>query len=270
MDLPASELIYAGMQRRRLVYAGLSSVVLSLVLSISAAAHQVWIEPDASGAKLYFGEFADNLHEVSPGYLDQLAGPTATLVTAAGEKPVPITRQRDGYAIAGRPAKGESLIVVDAAYPMIEGKEGDKAIRTAWTPAARMVGSLAAQAPKLVLDIVPTGTPGEFQIFFRGAPLAAAELTLTASSGWSRQANSDAAGKVRFSLPWKGTYALLVRHKDNAPGARSTDKGAEAYERASFGTTLTFTTTAGLPSPPAPPAAPPNRREDEKKQPAKK
>jgi hypothetical protein len=253
------------MQLRRLIYAGLGSVVLSLALSAPAAAHQVWIERAASGAKLYFGEFADNLHEVSPGYLDQLVRPTASLLTAAGEKPVPVTKQRDGYAIAGRPAKGESLIVVDAAYPMIEGKEGEKPIRTAWTPAARIVGSLAAQVPKLVLDIVPTGVTGEFQIFFRGAPLADAELTLTASSGWSRQANSDAAGKVRFSLPWKGTYGLLVRHKDSAPGSRTTDKGAEPYDRASFGTTLTFTTTVGLPSPPAPPPSPPNSRDDQKK-----
>jgi uncharacterized GH25 family protein len=253
------------MQRRRLLCAGLSSVVLSMALSFSAAAHQVWIEREASGAKLYFGEFADNLHEVSPGYLDQLARPSATLLTKTGEKAVPVAKQRDGYALSGWPAKGESLIVVDAAYPMLEGNEGDKPIRTAWTPAARIVGSWAAQAPKLVLDVVPTGTPGEFQIFFRGTPLAGAELTLTASSGWSRQASSDAAGKVRFTLPWKGTYGLLVRHKDNMPGSRTTETGAEAYDRASFGTTLTFTTSTGLPSPPAPPPAPPNHLDDKKK-----
>lgn len=253
------------MQGRRLLYVGLSPIILSLALSVRAAAHQVWIERDAAGAKLYFGEWGDNLHEVSPGYLDKLAQPTATLLTATSEKSVAIDKQRDGYAISGRPAKGESLIVVDAAYPMLDSKEGDKPIRTAWTPAARIVGSLSAQAPKLMLDIVPTGTPGEFQVFFRGAPLADAELTLTASSGWSRQGSSDAAGKVRFSLPWKGTYGLLVRHKDNAPGSRTTDKGTERYDRASFGTTLTFTTTAGLPSPPAPPPAAPNRLAPEEK-----
>jgi hypothetical protein len=219
----------------------------------------------ASGTKLYFGELADNLHEVSPGYLDQLIRPSATLVTAAGEKPVPLSKQRDGYAIAARPGKGESLIVVDDAYPLIESKEGDKALRTAWTPAARILGSWAAQAPKLVLDLVPTGAPGEFQVIFRGAPLAGAELTLTAASGWSRHASSGTDGKVRFSLPWKGTYGLLVRHKDNTPGSRTRDKGIEAYDRASFGTTLTFETTSGLPSPPAPPLAPPNSPESKKK-----
>jgi len=45
-------------------------------------------------------------------------------------------------------------------------------------------------------------------------------------------------------------------HKDGTPGSRSGDKGAEASERASFGTALTFATSEGLPSPPPPPAAP--------------
>ncbi|MEO8182079.1 MAG: DUF4198 domain-containing protein [Deltaproteobacteria bacterium] len=238
--------------------------VLGTLFSVRAAAHQVWLERDAAGTKLYFGELGDNLHEVSPGYLDKLARPTATLLTASGEKALQISKQRDGFAIAGRPAQGESLIVVDAAYPLLEGKEGDKPSRTLWTPAARYVGSLVAQAPKLVLDIVPAGAAGEFQVFFRGAPLGQAELTLVAASGWSRQGTSDASGKVRFSLPWKGTYGLLVRHKDGTPGSRSGDKGAEAYDRASFGTTLTFTTSEGLPSPPPPPPAAPSRLPEKK------
>lgn len=227
-------------------------------LSTRAVAHQIWLEPSKEGARLYFGEFGDNLHEVSPGYLDKLSRPTATLLGADGEKQVTVTRQRDAFAIAGRPRKGEALVVVDAEYPASESKEGEKAIRSVWTPAARFAGSLAAQAPKLTLDVVPTGTAGEFQVFFRGKPLPSAELALTAVSGWSRKETSDGAGKVRFTLPWKGTYALLVRHREDAAGSRPGAKGAESFDRASFGTTLTFVTTEGLPSPPAPPAAAPN------------
>jgi hypothetical protein len=234
------------------------------VFSLNAAAHQVWLERDAAGTKLYFGEFGDNLHEVSPGYLDKLARPAATLLTASGEKALQVSKQHDGFAISARPAPGESLIVVDTAYPLIEGKEGDKPSRSLWTPAARYVGSLVAQAPKLALDIVPTGAAGEFQVFFRGAALGQAELTLVAASGWSRQGISDASGKVKFSLPWKGTYGLLVRHKDGTPGSRLGEHGAESYDRASFGTTLTFTTTAGLPSPPPPPPGAPNRLPEKK------
>lgn len=228
------------------------------VVSAPALAHQVWLEPAKDGSRLYFGEFGDNLHEVSPGYLDKLSRPTATLLAASGEKVVPVTKQRDGFAIAGRPGKGEALIVVDAEYPVSESKEGEKAVRSVWTPAARFAGSLSAQAPKLTLDVVPTGTSGEFQVFFRGKPLPSVELTLTAVSGWSLAGKSDSAGKVRFALPWKSAYALLVRHREDASGSRPGAKGAETFDRASFGTTLTFVTAEGLPSPPAPPAAAPN------------
>jgi uncharacterized GH25 family protein len=230
----------------------------ALLWCAAAAAHQVWIEPEATGTKLYFGEFGDNLHEVSPGYLDKLAKPSATLLSASGPKVLPVTKQRDGFAVAAAPAKGESLLIVDAAYPLIEGKDGDEPQRTAWTPAARFIGDLGARTPQLTLDVVPTGTAGEFQVFFRGKPLAKVELTLTAGSGWSRQGTSDGAGKVRFTLPWKGKYGLLVRHKEDQPGSRAGAKGPEAFEKASFGTTLTFVTREGLPSPPSPPPAAPN------------
>lgn len=224
-----------------------------------AQAHQVWLEQDGTGARLYFGEFGDNLHEVSPGYLDKLARISATAVSAKGDKPLATKKERDGFAIAGRAGRGESLVVVDAAYPLIESKDGDKVVRTAWTPAARHVPELAPHVPKLALDVVPASASGEFLVVYRGAPLPKAEVSLVAASGWSLSGRTDEAGKIRFRLPWKGTYALLVRHKDPTPGKRKNAQGAEeAYDAASFATTLTFVTSSGLPSPPPPPAAPPN------------
>ena len=106
---------------------------------------------------------------------------------------------------------------------------------------------------------------GEFQVSYRGAPLPKAEVSLVAVSGWSLKGTTDEQGKVSFRLPWKGTYALLVRHKDPTPGSRKTEQGAdEAFDAASFATTLTFVTSTGLPSPPAPPAAPANKMEPPK------
>jgi hypothetical protein len=65
---------------------------------------------------------------------------------------------------------------------------------------------------------------------------------------------------VKFTLPWKGGYALLVRHKDPTKGSRKAADGKdEAYDVATFATTLTFVTSSGLPSPPPPPAAPANK-----------
>jgi Domain of unknown function (DUF4198) len=230
-----------------------------LAVPRTAAAHQVWLEPSSAGTKLYFGEFGDNLHEVSPGYLDKLEHPTATLLSAQGEKPLEAKKGKDGFVFAGRLAQGEAVVAADLAYPILEAKAGGKTVRTAWTRAARFTPELRAQGAKLTLDIVPTNGAGEFQVSFRGVPLARAEVSLVAVSGWSLQSTTDDKGKVTFRLPWKGIYALLVRHKEAAAGTRKTQQGTdEAYDGASFATTLTFVTSSGLPSPPAPPAAAPN------------
>jgi uncharacterized GH25 family protein len=230
-----------------------------------AAAHQVWIEEKGGNTNLYFGEYGDNQREESPGYLDKLSKPTATLITAQGEKVLEGTKLKDAISFKGRAAKGESVIVIDAAYPVSERSEGDKPTRSLWTPAARYVTDLKAQAPKLPLDIVPTGNAGEFQVLYRGAPLPKAEAALVAVSGWALESRTDDQGKVKFTLPWKGGYALLVRHKDPTKGSRKTAEGKdEAYDVATFATTLTFVTSSGLPSPPPPPAAPANKMESPK------
>lgn len=237
---------------------GVLALALALGVSTPAAAHQLWLEAAAPGAKLYFGEFADQLREISPGYLDKLARPTATLLSPKGQKQLPVVKEKNGYAISGQLAGGDALIVVDEAYPLLEAKEGDQVVHTLWTPAARYVTRSTAQTPKLTLDIVPTGVSGEFQVFYQGKPLADATLTLSAAFGWSREETSDAAGKVHFNLPWKTRYGLLVRHKDEHAGSRRGAHGNENYDRASFATTLSFATSSGLAAPPMPPPAPPN------------
>jgi uncharacterized GH25 family protein len=230
-----------------------------LLLSGIVHAHQVWLERDGAGTKLYFGEFGDNLHEASPGYLDKLTQLSAQLVSAGGDQPLESKKERDGISISGRAAQGQAVIVADLAYPLIESKDGAKTVRTAWTPAARFVAELGPQSPKLVLDVVPLDNAGKFRVVYRGAPLAKAEVSLVAVSGWSLAGTTDDKGEVSFRLPWKGTYALLVRHKDPQPGKRKNAQGVEeAFDASSFATTLTFATSSGLPSPPAPPAAAPN------------
>jgi uncharacterized GH25 family protein len=249
------------MHRVRTVAARALFLCAPLLAAPSVAyAHQVWLEQDAKSAKLYFGEFGDNLHEASPGYLDKLTRISASLVSPKGEKTLEPKKEKDGIVLAGRAAAGDSVIALDQAYPLLDGQEGGKAIKTAWTPAARYLPELGPQQPKLVLDVVPTNTSGEFLVVYRGAPLPKAEVSLVAASGWSLTGRTDDKGKLSFKLPWKGTYALLVRHKDPTPGSRKTAQGKdEAYDAASFATTLTFTTSAGLPSPPPPPPAPPNK-----------
>lgn len=230
-------------------------VAAALLLSLGssqAAAHQVWLEQDASGARLHFGEYGSNLKEASPGYLDKLKTPSAWLRSPSGKRDIEWVKHPRGLHLSATAGPGQSLVVEERTYPLLEG-HGDKPTRTLWTPAARLVGSLQSQtALELTLDILPTQNKGEFQVFFRGQPLAKTDVTLTAASGWVLEATSDKLGKVKFELPWKGEYLVHTRHREEKPGSRKTAKGEEKYSASSFSTSLSFRTSAGLQSPPRP------------------
>jgi uncharacterized GH25 family protein len=247
----------------RPTFLALASAIAAAVLlgPAPAAAHQIWLEQDRSGAKLYFGEFAQNVRETSPGYLDKFPAPTGIHLTAKGEQALTLSKTASSFAIPAQVKKGETLIAQEPNYPVIERKAGDKTTRTFWSPAARYIADFSAQPAKLTLDIVPTGKTGEFQVTFRGQPLPKAEIAIAAMSGWGQEGHTDAQGRISFPLPWKGAYLVSLRHVDNTPGQRpaAAGKPEEKYDVASFTTTLSFVTPSGLPSPPAP--KPPARGE---------
>ncbi len=233
---------------------GLLAATLVLLGPAAAPAHQIWLEQDKAGAKLYFGEFAENVRESSPGYLDKFPGPTGTHLTGKGEQPVTLAKTASSFSSEARIKKGETLVVQEPNYPVIERKAGEKTTRTFWSPAARYITDFTAQQPKLTLDVVPTGKVGEFQVVFRGQPLPKAEIGIKAASGWGQEGHTDEQGKISFNLPWKGSYLVAIRHVDNTPGQRpaAAGKPEEKYDLASYTTTLSFVRPSGLPSPPAP------------------
>lgn len=239
-----------------------SATVLSLCLVLSggvADAHHVWIEQDARGARLYFGEFAENLRESSPGLLDKFGQPSARRLTARGAEPLTHTKGAEAFVLSARAGNGDSLVAEDTRYPSFEFKEGEKTLTGTWTPAARLITDFRARTPALTLDIVPTGKAGEAQVFFKNRPLAKAAVHVIAASGWGREMTTDDEGKFRFTTPWKGWYALEVHHDDSTPGKRAVAQGEEAYDKATYVTTLSFEQAGGLPSPPAPPRGTPGK-----------
>lgn len=229
----------------------LTTLAAALALFASqAVAHHIWIEQDSDGARLHFGEYADNLREVSPGRLDKFTQTRAKLVTAKGEQALAMQKTPAAFAIAAKAGKGES-IVAEADYPAFDKKEGDKTSRGVWIPAARFISDFSQQAPTLALDVVPTGKADEFQVFYRGQPLPKAKVVAIAASGWSREVQADELGKVSVSLPWQGGYGIEVKHSDKTPGERAGEK----YDAASYVTTLSLVQADGLVSPSAPPKA---------------
>lgn len=237
------------------------TLFLSLLLAFGTAAqaHQIWVEQTGERAVVRFGEFGENLREVSPGLLDKFGQVRAILLNGKGEQPVDAVKGADGYSLPFRAAAGESIVAEDAAYPLYTTKQGDKQLANWYRPAARLVTGHAALAPKLLLDLVPTGEPGKFKVFFRGQPLPKAKVALVTQSGWAKEAHSDEQGAVAFDLPWKGTYVAEVAHDERNAGERTVAKGTEKYDAVHYVTSLTVVKADGVDAIPAGPAAKPNK-----------
>lgn len=234
---------------------------LLLASAGAAQAHQIWIEQAAGQERaiVRFGEFGDNLRETSPGLLDKFGQVKAILLNGKGDTVVDATKGKDGYALPFRAAGGESIVAEDAAYPLYNTKQGDKQLTNWYRPAARLVTGHVALAPKLLLDLVPTGEAGKFKVFFRGQPLPKAKVSLVTQSGWAKEQHADEQGLVSFDLPWQGQYVAEVAHDDRTPGERPGAKGAEKYDGVHYVTSLTVLSASGAEAIPAGPAATPNR-----------
>jgi hypothetical protein len=240
----------------------IASAALALLgLANAAQAHQIWIEQPAGQktAIVRFGEFGDNLREASPGLLDKFGKPTATLLSAKGEQAVAPQKTATGFALPFGAAAGDSIVAEDASYPLYTRKQGDTETRNRYYPAARLVTSLAAQQPKLALDLVPSGQAGEFKLFFKGEPKAKTKVALATQSGWSKEGHTDEQGVVKFDMPWQGTYVAEVSVNERAPGERQGAEGVEKFESVSYVTSLTYVKSDGLAPLPAGPAAAPNK-----------
>lgn len=228
----------------------IAAALLLACLGTIAQAHQIWLENESGQARLYFGEYGDNIRETSPGLLDKFKG-VPTLEQRAGGQALGVEGQRAGKAfIYALPARADTLFA-EAAYPLIERAKASLP-PLLWRPAARWVASLAqpvaASAP---LDVVPTGKAGELRVVYQGAPLPKAKVTLVAPSGWAREAEAGADGTVQFDLPWMGQYVAEVKHSDKTPG----EHRGEKYGEVSYLTTLTFVQTDGAVSPALPTAS---------------
>ncbi|SAI67456.1 Nickel uptake substrate-specific transmembrane region [Bordetella ansorpii] len=222
----------------------------------SAHAHQVWLEqPDGQDAVLRFGEFGDNLREASPGLLDKFGKPTATLITAKGAQSAEGKKTADGYALPFKAASGDAIVAEDAAYPLNTYKQGDRSITGWYHPAARYITGFTEQSPRLTLDIVPTGKPGELKVTYKGQPLPKAKVAWVVQSGWAKEGWTDEKGLVTFDMPWQGAYVAEVGHADRAGGERDGKK----YDVVNYVTSLTYVKPDGAAAIPAGPAATPHK-----------
>lgn len=230
------------------------AALLWLSLAGAASAHALWLEPDAGGYQLYFGEFGDNLREGSPGLLDRFEPlPAAKAFGASGDTALKVEKKPTSFQFTGAPDSTGSVVAEQAR--VTERKQNDKVTRTLGRYSARYVTDFSERKPLIPLDIVPTGKPGSFKVFYDGKPLPKAKAEVVTEFGWTKELKTDEAGAIDVELPWKGAYAVEVSLVDNTPGTH----GTAPYEGMRLVTTLTFKVPEGLAGPARPPVVTPKR-----------
>lgn len=231
-----------------------TAALLWLSFTGAASAHALWLEPDAAGFQLYFGEFGENLREGSPGLLDRFEPmPAAKALGASGDSALKAEKKATSFQFSGAPEGANSVVAEQAR--VTERKHDGKVMRTLGRLSARYVTDFSERKPLIPLDIVPTGKPGSFKVFYDGKPLPKAKAEVVSEFGWAKEFKTDDAGAFDVELPWKGTYAIEVSLVDATPGVH----GTEPYDTMRFVTTLTFKVPDGLAAPARPPVVTPKR-----------
>ncbi|NRA61877.1 MAG: DUF4198 domain-containing protein [Psychrobium sp.] len=246
--------------------------LLLTVVTKYGVAHSLWFDVPAvvkTGqpvpVKIYFGEYHENLREISGGRLDErsntklhVLGPAAT--TTANLR----LKQKQNHFLATLSTKKSGvydLMATDNQSPVVDyTKYGIGVIRPIFYARARLLAfkkdevseRTAAVKPQLDFDIVPltraldirAGTLGStpkqeipFQVFFKGKPFTGkAEISIYAPNGWLWQPRIDAQGIGRFTPLWPGVYVIDIVYLEREPGTFS----GKAYEAIRHRATLTL------------------------------
>jgi hypothetical protein len=205
-------------------------------LAVSPAhAHFVWVERDETGpARMYFGEWANDLREKSGGRLDMFKAPQAFGTSAS--QPLQFARRDDHLEIAVN-SPGDVRVVETGLAPREDKQNGGKT-KTVFCARAGREDTTA----KLDLEFIPTTANGStFVLMFRGAPLAKTDITVFGPPKWEKPLRTDDQGRVTTPTPWVGRYILNAVFTEQVAGTG--DSGA--FDRTRYVTTLSFVNSNG-------------------------
>ena len=199
-------------------------LLAAALISASAHAHFVWLEPGAKPGEsnAYFGEWADDVRETESGYLKILTAPRGV---AADPNTVSVTRHNDHLALKG-PATGDARLVV--------GYLNDKGVLSLYQPKSGRTETAARHA----LELVPTAAnSNSFTLLLDGKPLPSKDVVVFGPPKWSKTFHTDKEGRVTIVTPWPGQYVVEVGHLDKEAGGQWEGK---AYTQTRHVATLTF------------------------------
>jgi uncharacterized GH25 family protein len=185
-----------------------AAALLGCVLSLNVSAHALWLERGTPASKLYFGEYAENLRESSPGRLDSIVEPEAMIIDQAGTaKSVTPSRENTHFSLPD----GATVLVQARRQPIRESQGG------APTPIQRrFLYARLGNGGSLPLDLQDNGN--RLRLTFMGEPVPKAEIVVIAPSGWEKHLRTDEKGEASFSPPESGLYVVEAKHELNKPG----------------------------------------------------
>ncbi|HYN54083.1 MAG TPA: hypothetical protein VES38_05205 [Methylotenera sp.] len=203
--------------------------ILALSATLPASAHYLWLEQADGQAKLFFGEYENNLREKSGGRLDTIAAPEVKLLDAAATK-LSLKRNADYIAVEG--VKAQPVIASELSMKVKDMTKYNFGIVKPMYY-ARIGSGAAESASANALDIQPLGN-NKLLISLNGKPLAKSKLIISAPNQWQQELNADDKGEVTFNTPWTGLYVMEVVNLEPSKGSYQ----GETYENIRHVSTL--------------------------------
>lgn len=208
-------------------YLSALGMVLALASTSASADNYVWLTRDGTTAQAHYGE----LIPAAP------STPAMTLMAAHAylsqdKQDLPLHANAQGYAITTtNTAGGKDLrftaaaVENDGTLHVYEAREGRSQTK-----------------PGNDLELVPTTANGTtFRLYWQGNPVAAAQVNVQTSAGWSRTLTPNADGTVSLVSPpfpqlFASLYVLQVEARLNGP----TTLDGKTYPHVLHTATLSF------------------------------
>ena len=176
-------------------------------LSLSAQAHEIWIERDAGRGpvRVYFGEPA-----AAPGEEeDELGRLQHFELTGNGGQAGKAERQGD-HLVAPLQAEGDAWLFDDQVFEPWQGEDKRYEAVSYYARAGR-----ASTSPRLALELVPMAANGDtLKVVFRDQPVAGAEVSVFDPARKETKLTADAAGRVTLPKLADGRHLVVVSHKE--------------------------------------------------------
>lgn len=181
--------------------------LLLACLSLSAQAHEIWIERDGAGpVRVYFGEPAQEVLDHGEDELKRVVAPD---IFGVHGKAAGVTR-KDDHLVAALHGDGDAWLFDDKVFEPWQGEAGKYESVSYYARAGRQ-----STASKLDFELVPRSAGGDvLTVLYRGKPLPDAEVTVIDPRKWTRQLKSDGQGRVTLPKLTEGRHILVATHKE--------------------------------------------------------